>query len=105
MVRLRADVFVFYAHIQPGTVAVKVGDRVTTGQLLGKLGNTGNSTFPHLHFAVLDRANPLTGNSLPFVIDRFTVTGTITGGGFDGLEIAPASREVQSAYPPRRQCR
>jgi hypothetical protein len=39
-------VFAFYGHLQPGTIAVAVGDRVATGQVLGLLGNTGNSTAP-----------------------------------------------------------
>ncbi|GAA5006831.1 M23 family metallopeptidase [Kitasatospora paranensis] len=40
---------VVLAHLQPGSVAVAVGDRVRTGQFLGRVGNSGNSTEPHLH--------------------------------------------------------
>ncbi|MGO9451889.1 MAG: M23 family metallopeptidase [Candidatus Binataceae bacterium] len=64
--------FAFYAHLIPGTVAVKPGDQVKKGQLLGKLGNSGNSTEPHLHFQICDAANPLLCNGLPFEIDQFT---------------------------------
>ena len=42
--------FAFYAHLQPGSLQVKPGDRVRRGQLLGRVGNSGNSTEPHLHF-------------------------------------------------------
>ena len=38
--------FAFYAHLQRGSLKVKLGDRVKTGQVLGLLGNTGNSTAP-----------------------------------------------------------
>ena len=36
--------YAFYAHMQPGSLRVKVGDHVTTGQVLGLVGNTGNSS-------------------------------------------------------------
>ncbi|MGH6866310.1 MAG: M23 family metallopeptidase [Methyloceanibacter sp.] len=35
--------------MQPGSLKVKVGDKVTTGQLIGLLGNSGNTDAPHLH--------------------------------------------------------
>jgi len=41
-------------HMQPGSVAVKNGDRVRAGQLLGRVGFSGDSLFPHLHYNVTD---------------------------------------------------
>ena len=41
-----------YAHLQPASLAVRAGQRVQTGQVLGRVGNTGYSTAAHLHFAV-----------------------------------------------------
>ena len=58
--------FAFYAHMQPGSVKVKVGDKVATGQVLGLLGNTGNTDTPHLHFHVMDGPSPLLANGLPY---------------------------------------
>ncbi|MBW5448905.1 peptidoglycan DD-metalloendopeptidase family protein, partial [Cohnella sp. CFH 77786] len=40
------------AHLKNGSVKVKAGDRVTAGELIGKCGNSGNSTEPHIHFQV-----------------------------------------------------
>ena len=57
--------FAFYAHLQPGSLRVRVGDRVTQGQVLGLLGNSGNSDFPHLHFHVTDSPSPLASDGLP----------------------------------------
>lgn len=78
--------YALYAHLQPGSLRVRVGDRVRTGQVLARLGSTGNSNAPHLHFHLMDGPEPLASNGLPFRFDRFTVQGTLTnfGGLFDG---------------------
>lgn len=67
--------FAYYAHLRPGTVAVQVGERVRRGQQLGELGSSGNSTGPHLHFHVMDRASALAADGLPYVFDAFVLTG------------------------------
>ena len=67
--------FALYAHMQPGSIRVHEGDRVRRGQVLGLLGNTGNSSAPHLHFHVMDGPSPLASNGLPYVIDRFEIRG------------------------------
>jgi hypothetical protein len=77
IVRIAPDVWAFYAHLQPGSVAVAVGDEVETGQPLGRLGNSGNSFAPHLHFGLLDGPGPMTANSVPFVLDRYTLVGAV----------------------------
>ena len=60
--------YAVYAHLKPGSVAVKVGQHVHAGDQLGALGNSGNSDAPHLHFQISDAASVVEGNSLPFVI-------------------------------------
>jgi hypothetical protein len=61
--------YAFYAHLQPGSLKVKVGDRVTRGQVIGLVGNSGNSTEPHLHFHISDGVSPLGSEGLPYVLD------------------------------------
>ncbi len=67
--------FANYAHFQRGSVRVQVGDRVQPGDVLGLVGNSGNSLAPHLHFHVMDGPSPLAAQGLPYLIDSFTVTG------------------------------
>src|SRR5260370_1817772 len=54
------------AHMQPGTIQVRLGQRVGAGQLVGPVGKTGNSVAPHLHFQMSDRPSPLASNGLPY---------------------------------------
>jgi hypothetical protein len=69
--------YALYGHLQPGSVRVRVGDAVSRGQVLGAIGNSGNSDGPHLHFHVTEAADveaaPLRGEGVPFVLDAFTV--------------------------------
>jgi murein DD-endopeptidase MepM/ murein hydrolase activator NlpD len=53
-----------YAHLRSGSVSCQVGRNVATGAQIGMVGNSGNSTMPHLHFHVMDRADPLRANGL-----------------------------------------
>jgi hypothetical protein len=69
--------YAFYAHLQKGSLKARLGDRVTTGQVIGLLGNTGNSTAPHLHFHVMDGPSPLDANGLPYVFTSFKVRGVV----------------------------
>ena len=68
VLELEPHVFAVYAHLQPGSITVKVGDKVKVGQHLANLGNTGPSGGPHLHFGLLDQPNLFAGRSLPFVL-------------------------------------
>lgn len=66
--------FAFYEHLQPGLL-VKPGDRVKRGQVIARLGLTGQGTSPHLHFHVASRPSPLAAEGLPFLIEGAEVIG------------------------------
>ena len=65
--------FAFYAHLQPGSVRVKPVDHVRRGQVLGLVGNSGNSGGPHLHFQITDVGSPLGSEGLPYALESFDV--------------------------------
>lgn len=65
--------FALYAHLAPGSVAVKAGVRVSRGDMLGHVGTSGNSSEPHLHFQVTDGASTFASNGLPYLLSRFVV--------------------------------
>ena len=65
--------YAMYAHFAPHSVVVHVGDHVRAGDKLGLLGNSGNTTGPHLHFQISDRSSTLDVTSLPFVFENMTL--------------------------------
>ena len=67
--------FAIYAHLQAGSVAVQPGDQVRRGQQIAKVGSSGTSGGPHLHFQVTDRPSIIAGDGLPYVFDAFELTG------------------------------
>jgi hypothetical protein len=73
IVDLGGGAFAFWAHFQPGSIRVKVGDRVKRGQVLGLVGNSGNSSEPHLHFHVMDGRSVLGSEGIPYAFDMFEV--------------------------------
>lgn len=80
---------VHLAHMQPGSVVVAVGDQVTVGQLLGKVGNSGNTMQPHLHINAVrgrhifergEKGSPQGAESAAFLIDgKFRIKGDTFG--------------------------
>ncbi len=71
--------YVMYAHMIPGSVTVAVGDEVPAGHVLGKLGDSGNASAPHLHFQVMDRPSALGAHGLPFVFQSMDREATCIG--------------------------
>jgi murein DD-endopeptidase MepM/ murein hydrolase activator NlpD len=67
------DVYSVYAHLAPGSVAVDAGEAVRTGDVLGRVGHTGNSTAPHLHFQLMDGPDALTARGVPCAFRAYEV--------------------------------
>lgn len=62
-----------YAHLAPSSVAVARGQRVRAGEVLGRVGHTGNSTAPHLHFHLMDAADPRQARGIPCAFAAYQV--------------------------------
>ena len=73
--------FAFYAHLQPKSIRVKVGNKVRRGSVLALLGNSGQADAPHLHFHIADGNSPLGAEGLPYVIESFEMQGILTSKG------------------------
>jgi murein DD-endopeptidase MepM/ murein hydrolase activator NlpD len=101
ILEIAPNIFALHLHLHPGSLTVKVGDVAKASAPLAKIGNTGPSMGPHLHFGISDKPDFFAGRSLPFVFDSFTAVGAVDLDVSEGdrLVILPHSREVRSAYP------
>ena len=70
-------VFAFYAHLKKGSIIVKEGDKVKVGQQIGRLGNSGNTSAPHLHLHLMTGPSALGADGIPYVFEKFSVRGAI----------------------------
>jgi len=69
--------FVLYAHLQSGSLKVKLGDKVKAGEALARLGNSGNSDAPHLHIQMTDTNSPMAAEGIPYELETFSQLGVI----------------------------
>lgn len=86
--------FAAYAHLRSGSVDIKPGMSIAVGQMIGQVGNTGNTSEPHLHFQLMDRARPDRAAGLPFRWNDIMIepepdprwsTGEVLSSATDGL--------------------
>jgi Peptidase family M23 len=73
VVMRRNDVFAGFAHLAPGAVSVDVGQNVRLGEVLGRVGHTGNSTSPHLHFQLMDSPDLMSAKGVPCCFRAYDV--------------------------------
>ena len=73
LLRRRDGIHAAFAHLAPGSVAVAPGDRALRGDVIGRVGHTGNSTSPHLHFQLMDSADVLNASGLPCAFRGYEV--------------------------------
>ena len=69
--------YLFIGHLRRGSVRVQAGDHVTVGQQLGTVGNSGNSSEPHVHLHLQDTLRPYFGEGIPFYFHRYSHAGRV----------------------------
>ncbi len=77
VVRLEDGSHVFYGHLKQGSVRVHAGETLAAGDVLGALGNSGQSDAPHLHIHVADGPSALGADGRAFAFRRFDVQGHV----------------------------
>ncbi len=65
------NAYAFLAHFQKNSICVTEGQEVKAGELLGRVGHSGNSTAPHLHFQLMDSVDLLTAKGIPCAFNRY----------------------------------
>jgi hypothetical protein len=95
--------YALYAHLQPGSIKVRRGEHVKLGQVLGLVGDSGNSIVPHLHFQVTGGPSSMASNGLPYEIQDFQITGKVPGTeAFDKSETDGSPLPVTQISPPQK---
>lgn len=57
--------YALFAHLQMNSICVEEKQTVKTGQIIGRVGHSGNSTAPHLHFQLMDNIDPKQSKGIP----------------------------------------
>jgi murein DD-endopeptidase MepM/ murein hydrolase activator NlpD len=109
--------FLFIAHLQRGSIVVKPGERVRAGQTIGRVGNSGNASEPHVHLHLQDTPTPHLGEGIPLYFRDYRVNGAhvdrgIPTGGrrrrsrlWPGAFTGQVVEHVPSPWPPLRDGR
>ncbi len=110
-IKIADGVYAQYAHLVPGSIRFKTGDQVRRGQVIGLVGNSGNSKNPHLHFEVADGPEINAAQGLPWVLESFELFGHLGPNGMPDIHAAPVLHRhgmplvdaiLRFPEPPRR---
>lgn len=67
------NVYAALVHLQTGSIHFTVGQSIKKGEVIGRVGHSGNSTAPHLHFQLMDSRDIATANGLPCAFEEYEV--------------------------------
>lgn len=92
--------YLFIAHLQAGSITVQPGDRIRAGEVIGRVGNSGYSSEPHVHVHLQDTPELHFGEGIPMyfhsyrVGDQLIARGIPTGGVRDGRFVGEVVEQV-----------
>ena len=75
IMRIAPGTYVLFAHLKQGSIRVRSQQQVKTGEVVGELGSSGNTTGPHMHMEVIDTNSPLGAEGMPYVFDHYRFLG------------------------------
>lgn len=73
VIKFEQNGYMAFAHLQKGSIHVSVNEKVKKGAFLGKVGHSGNSTSPHLHFQLMDSCDIANSHGIPCVFEQYDV--------------------------------
>lgn len=91
------NLYSLFAHLSQYSNKLKTGDKIKNGQVIGKIGHTGNSTAPHLHFQLMDSSDLLKAKGIQFKFKKYYKKQNNTW--IEVLNDVPKSNEIISLVP------
>ncbi len=73
IIKYNEHAYASFAHLQCGSIKVKAGQMVKKGDVVGNIGHSGNSFFPHLHFQLMDRRDMHSAQGIPCAFKQYEV--------------------------------
>ena len=71
IIKFGDGIYAALCHLQTGSIQVSVGQKVTKGEMIGKVGHSGNSFAPHLHFQLMDSNDIASANGIPCAFEEY----------------------------------
>jgi peptidase M23-like protein len=71
LLEVAPDEYLVVAHLLAGSIAVKAGQSVARGEIVGRVGNSGNTSEPHVHVHLQDRPTPDQGEGIPLLFSNY----------------------------------
>lgn len=73
IIKVKDKVYAALVHLQTGSIQVTVGQHIKKGEVIGKVGHSGNSFGPHLHFQLMDSSDIATAKGLPCAFEKYEI--------------------------------
>ena len=85
----------YYAHLRPNSINVRVGANLRAGDLIGEVGNSGDSLEPHLHFHVMNNVDPSQADGIPAIFTNWSAQAYGRNPVPRGMGVLPRGEFVQ----------
>ena len=73
IIKYSENVYAALCHLQTGSVQVSVGQMIKKGEVIGRVGHSGNSFAPHLHFQLMDSSDITVANGVPCAFEQYEI--------------------------------